>query len=261
MDESILMVIARYNEKLEWLNEEPFNKYKAIVYNKGPNNDFEKHNVIKIVRLKNIGRENHTYFYHIITNYMKLSDFTIFLPGSVNMNHKKAKALKLIHMIEKTNRSVFLADLYCYNLKFIGYNHEMSHYSTTSKENFNINKSSLVSPAKIKPYGKWLENKFPNRRIKYLSFHSIIGVSRKDILNNTKKYYLKFYNELNKSCNPEEGFFIEGSWMEIFNINDAMIVNPGLRYYYHIFIFLIKTYYMFFLKNIIKLLLIVNLLL
>ena len=256
MTKNIIMVIARYNEKLEWLKEEPFNKYKAIVYNKGINNDFEKHNVIKIIRLKNVGRENHTYFHHIITNYTNLSDFTIFLPGSVNMMHKKTKAIKLISMIEKTNTSVFLVDTYCYDLKLIGGKHEMVNYSTTNKENHSINKSSHVTPAKIRPYYNWLEDKFPKRRIKYVSFHSIIGVSKKDILNNTKKYYLKFYNELKTSCNPEEGFFVEGSWSEVFNISNVNVITPGFNYYYHISIFMINTYYMLFLKYIIKFLLI-----
>ena len=34
---NIELVIARYNEDLNWLNEEPFNKYPYIVYNKGNN--------------------------------------------------------------------------------------------------------------------------------------------------------------------------------------------------------------------------------
>ena len=39
---NIILVIARYNENLDWLTEEPFNKYNSIVYNKGINDNFNK---------------------------------------------------------------------------------------------------------------------------------------------------------------------------------------------------------------------------
>jgi len=255
MDKNIIMVIARYNEKLEWLKEEPFNKYKAIVYNKGPNTNFETHNVIKIIQLKNVGRENHTYFYHIITNYNKLHDITLFFPGSINVPHKKDKAVKLIKSIESEKNTVFIVDLYCYNLKFFGYNTRIQEYKTTTKDNQKINDKSLVTPAKINPYGKWLENKFPNnKRHKYLTFHCILGLSKKDILKNSVKYYLKYYRELNKSINPEEGFYVESTWSNILNIDKPIIKYPGIKYYYNYLKFSIKTHY----KNTIKIILIIT---
>ena len=36
------IVVARYNEDLEWIKNEPFNKYKYTVYNKGPNENYVK---------------------------------------------------------------------------------------------------------------------------------------------------------------------------------------------------------------------------
>ena len=77
---NIEIVISRYNENLEWLNYEPFNKYKNIIYNKGPNDDFCKTNNIKVFNLENIGRCDHTYLFHIIENYDNLADITVFLP-------------------------------------------------------------------------------------------------------------------------------------------------------------------------------------
>lgn len=41
------MVVSRYNEDLEWTTKLPFNKYRTTIYNKGNNDDFQKHSSIK----------------------------------------------------------------------------------------------------------------------------------------------------------------------------------------------------------------------
>ncbi len=64
------VVVARYNEPIDWVS-----RYKHIVYNKGrpiPNS----------VTMPNIGREAHTYLFHIVNNYDQLDDFTVFLQGN-----------------------------------------------------------------------------------------------------------------------------------------------------------------------------------
>jgi hypothetical protein len=69
------LVVARYNEDLEWLKQIP-KDIKITVYNKG----LENIN-IPYIKLPNIGRESHTYLQHIITNYNNLADQTIFCQG------------------------------------------------------------------------------------------------------------------------------------------------------------------------------------
>jgi hypothetical protein len=69
------IVIARYNECLNWIL--PYDDC-TIVYNKGDDNIPPFSNVVK---LENLGREGHTYLYHIITNYNKLSDRVTFSQG------------------------------------------------------------------------------------------------------------------------------------------------------------------------------------
>jgi hypothetical protein len=71
------IVIARYNENLDWLKKIKKSKdLKITVYNKGPN-DID----VPFIPLPNIGRESHTYLYHIIHNYDNLADQTIFCQG------------------------------------------------------------------------------------------------------------------------------------------------------------------------------------
>tara|TARA_Y100000389_G_C17471116_1_gene531039 strand:+ start:4711 stop:6876 length:2166 start_codon:yes stop_codon:yes gene_type:complete len=70
------VVIARYNESLEWCK--PYASM-CIVYNKGEplKNNFG----LKIRQLTNVGRESHTYLSHIIYNWDTLNDYTVFLQG------------------------------------------------------------------------------------------------------------------------------------------------------------------------------------
>jgi len=97
---NIVIIISRYNENLEWLKEEPFNKYPVIIYNKGPNDDFYKpDNLIKIVKLDNVGREGHTYLHHIINNYDNLYNINILFPGSINIEIKNKLSTIFINNI------------------------------------------------------------------------------------------------------------------------------------------------------------------
>jgi hypothetical protein len=68
------IVIARYKEPIEWLDQIDTNKYNILLYNKG-----EDEVKYQIKRLPNIGRESHTYLTYIVENYHSLTDFTIFL--------------------------------------------------------------------------------------------------------------------------------------------------------------------------------------
>jgi hypothetical protein len=64
------LVVSYYKENLSWLNK--IKDYKITVYNKS---DIDIPNTIK---LDNVGREMHTYFHHIVTNYDNLSDWVFF---------------------------------------------------------------------------------------------------------------------------------------------------------------------------------------
>jgi hypothetical protein len=67
------VVIARYNENVDWVHSI---KHKVYLYNKG-SADIS----LNYISLQNTGREAHTYLYHIVTNYDKLDDVTVFLQG------------------------------------------------------------------------------------------------------------------------------------------------------------------------------------
>jgi hypothetical protein len=75
------VVISRFNESVEWVNEL---KHPYIIYNKG----LEDINLPNI-KLPNIGRESGSYIYHIIKNYLNLPDYLILLQADPFEHCKK----------------------------------------------------------------------------------------------------------------------------------------------------------------------------
>lgn len=70
---SVDLVIARYNENLDWTKSI---QYDLHIYNKGGKIPGQ---IVK--ELSNIGREAHTYLHHILSNWNNLADITIFCQG------------------------------------------------------------------------------------------------------------------------------------------------------------------------------------
>ena len=101
LKKNIEIVVSRYNENLDWIHQYPFNQFEYIVYNKGFNEKFNKKNVKKVISLPNVGVCDHTYLYHIVSNYdsCSLRPITIFFPGSVNMPNKINKAIEILNKV------------------------------------------------------------------------------------------------------------------------------------------------------------------
>jgi hypothetical protein len=225
INRNIVMVVARYNEDLSWLEKDPFLNYNSIVYNKGINDNFLLYNVIKTINLKNVGRCDHTYLYHIITNYDNLADITIFLPGSVNMDDKMIKATKIFKALEKHNNSIFIATVTSSNIKKELYNFQLDEWVSSEKMNTVINNESKLELAPIRPFGKWYEDKFPNIVIQHVTYGGILCIAKHHILQHSKEYYMNLIKELENSSNPEVGHYIERSWEAIFYpMNGAIII-------------------------------------
>ena len=74
------LIISRFNEDINWLKE--IKGFKIIIYNKG--NKLSNNKFKNIINLKNVGRESHTWLYHIVKNYGVLDDVTIFLQGRID---------------------------------------------------------------------------------------------------------------------------------------------------------------------------------
>ena len=213
---SVELIISRYNENLNWINTYPFNKYPVICYNKGDNDNFTVNNKDhKIINLKNVGKCDHTYLYHIINNYDNLADVSVFLPGSTNMNYKIGKAKRTLYELEKSKQSVFICN-YFTDVKKNLYNFKLDTHKTAYSENFTENTDISMEKSKIRPFGKWYESKFGDLVIHHVSFWGIMAISREHIQQHTKQYYIDLIRDLEISVSPEVGHYMERCWEAIF---------------------------------------------
>ena len=211
------MVIARYNENLDWLL-----KFKdiVIVYNKGSyNSSLNKFNVIS---LPNIGRESHTYLYHIINNYDNLADRTIFFQGKIS-DHK------IVDIEDYFKDDDFIGKLEAVNLNLLY--KKIDHHGKWKQEYL----SGEMRPAYLTPIewltriiGVKLSNEIMNTKKIKMVWGANFSVSKDTILMKPKIFYENAIRLLENHVNPEEGHYFERSWYTIFT--NAHINKPFIGY-------------------------------
>ena len=221
---NIELVVSRYNEDLEWLKNEPFNDIKITIYNKGINNNYiNLPNIIKTEKLPNVGREIHTYLYHIINNYDNLADMTVFLPGSADLPHKYERSHDLVKRVKETMNTSFSGSI---DEDFIhsNYNFQIDNYLSTHSSNSTINKETDMKISDIRPYGNWFKNTFNNNEKNIcITWNSIIGISKKNILQKPKSFYERLIKQIDDHQNPEIVHYFERSWYAVFYPYDENI--------------------------------------
>ena len=195
---NIEIVVARYNENLDWLNYySPF----MTIYNKGDNmvNPEE-------IKLNNIGREAHTYLTHIIDNWDHLADKTFFCQGDVS-DHSTYPIYEYLFNSHHLNINLDCHQSTCYQF----WGHLIIH-----------NPKYLIDFS-YSPYtfGHWWDYYVRKPRPSILNFKWASGanfsVSRELIKQNSLEYYINLRNSLRECLNPEEGHFFERSWFYIFD--------------------------------------------
>lgn len=215
---TIEIIISRFNEDLKWTTEYIFNEYKYIVYNKGDNENFEKSNVNKIINVENVGRCDHTYLYHIVTNYDNLSDITVFFPGSLDLEYKRKRAIEILTRIKGSN----MTDAYFLGEKSSNIRRKLSDFKLDNWKSSNIqnaekNNENSLQLSNIRPYGNWFDYYFGNIKVNFLCFWGIFSIDKRDIIQHDIIRYIIFAEQLNNSSNPEIGHYIERSWCAIFH--------------------------------------------
>jgi len=216
-DSHIEIVISRYNEDLEWLKKKMF-IYPVTIYNKGNNDNFYKPKGCKVIKLPNVGRESHSYLYHVVNNYDKLSDLTVFLPGSADDKRKIKWVNKVINKIKKEAKTTFPAQERG-DIKKKFYNFELDNWESTHESNNKANSEKKLFPSNIRPFGKWYEAHF-DKNVKYSGYGGIFAVSDIHIKQYNKQYYKKLLKEIGVSSNPEVGHYFERAWVAVFGVTE-----------------------------------------
>jgi hypothetical protein len=215
--DNVNIIISRFNENLYWLNEYPFNQFKYIIYNKGDNDNFIKTNAIKIINTENVGKNDHTYLYHIISNYDLLPNILVFFPGSINIDYKKQKAVKILNKILESNyKDAYFVGHYQPSVQKSFFNFKLDEWKTSDKINFIKNNESKLQLSKIRPYGLWYNYFFGKTPAQWSTWWGIFSIDKRDIIQHPITRYQILIETVNKHSNPEAGHYIERSWGAIF---------------------------------------------
>ena len=217
----VILVIARYNETLDWLKEDPFYKYHYIVYNKGVNSDYYKSDkYINEVQLPNVGRETHSYLTHIINNYNNYpSNFTFFLPGSIELENRYERSKRLINELKNSPNTDLFACCLCDTTSYeVNKTFTIDNYLSSNEKNKKINIDTSMKLSEIRPFGKWYDTTFGevNKHSKCFTQNSMFGITTKTILKKPKSYYEDLIKQVNKHHNHETIHYFERVWETVF---------------------------------------------
>ena len=207
------IVIARYKEDISYLYK--LKNDNIIVYNKG----LDIETSYPVIKLPNVGKCDHTYLYHIIENYDKLEELTIFLPASFHYNKRKIKYTdSLFEKVNMTNgeKSIFIGK-FNENMILSNYEFMIDNYETIYGENKDnsVNLDTEISP--LRPFGKWVDHIFKDKtNSDYINFFGIMAIRREDILQHPIEFYKDLIGYVSNSSNPEAGHYIERSYSLMF---------------------------------------------
>lgn len=211
------IVVAKYKESINWIREFIERGAHIYIYDKSDQQLSDLHDQIneknkcKIVyeKLPNVGRESHTYLYHILKYRDKLNKYTIF-----------TQAHPFDHIVKGR-----IATVDDFNNKIVTFINSNSNFQGFGYKNYTLliglggKRNDIIKEIYKKLFGKELDvmTRFRNG--------GIFATSKQEILNRSPKFYEKCINtDLSKKVNPHEGFCFERLWQIIFNKDYEAII-------------------------------------
>lgn len=228
MEKSYKLIVARYNENLDWVNS--FESYQ--IYNKGKKDLAANHDP-RTTQLPNVGREAHSYLYHIINNYHNLEDVLIFSQGNFQPHTWHQDVMEFKKRALDIDRHGFSADLG--NISgLVGDNSEsfslLSHGGTL----YYTGEDGRSKDASIPPYytlGTWWRKVTDEEyhKSKSVFWGATFSVSKDFILKRSLESYMRIFGTLCGHKNSLEAHFCERTWFNILNLPLDFVVE-GARY-------------------------------
>jgi hypothetical protein len=224
------IVIARYNEPTEiegwsWIEYLLDKNYKCFLYSKstsGINDKIKNHKNSEIEILENKGREAGTYLYHIIMNYDRLPEYTLFLQGNpfehwietfeqINDQQHNPRAWKIF--FENLDQLSLNGEFTPLNCRFI---HDRAGPMKQSSWHPGYRTTYHRNTKRYHDAFKELFEEEMPRTIEFTQGAQFI-VSREAIQFREKKFYEKAHELVNHSIKPLEAYIYERIWGIIFN--------------------------------------------
>ena len=189
---SYIIVVARYNENVEWLHSE---MQHCIFYNKG-----EKLNIPNEILVENVGRESESYLHYIIDHYDNLPDIVIFTQATIANYHEVKQEAEI-------------------------YGKSIPSENPCLGPEFNVNEdgSFFLSNNYVRnqrlSFKKWFQcnimDVYPDPF--HIYSNGLFAVKKELILKKPLAYYKYLIQFVNHHIDPAEGDFFERSWYYIFS--------------------------------------------
>lgn len=202
------LIVARYNEDISWLDKWR-NTFDIIIYNKG---DKIKNTKLKVIDLPNYGREAHTYLKHIVYNYEKLSNVTVFIQAKID-------DVEMVNWVfSDLNTYIFTAISCGYGANSMGIikeNQWFIDFTQDPKYKKEIENGYFrLSDISLQDYVKKYLGHIPI--IAPISLKGCFSVRKDRILSRPKFFYEDLLNSIPNHNTPEEAHFLERMWAYIF---------------------------------------------
>ncbi len=200
------IVVAKYKEDIGWL--ELFFK-SCHVYDKG-GETFPAYDVWRWESVPNIGRESHTYLYHIINNYNCLCDVTLFTQGLV-MDH----GLTVSDVIQTINHAESNGFKQCHVMSDLYSNWGRMNHSgkwLSELKSGHMRKASTT-------FGEFYNHVIGADHPAFITiYYAAIFTVRRDVIQQKSiEYYIDIIRYVNDHVNPEEGHYFERIWFTLWS--------------------------------------------
>ncbi len=196
------LVVAKYKEDITWADKIPFRKF---IYNKS------NEELPDSIKLQNIGREAHTWSYHICTNYDSLDEYTIFVQGDPFFHFTKFLEIAL-------NLPSSLSNLQTYGEGIYGL------ADINNPEELDFLKSLNVHPDFVL---KLIKSNNQDKKLFPFAWGAQYIVHRDNIKSKPLEYWKRLV-DIHKDAAVHWPWSIERCWADIFAKDNSFINNKKL---------------------------------
>jgi len=207
------IVVAHYREDLLWLTPAAD---LVTVYSKGGPGFSERclASFARLISPPNIGRESHSYLYHIVKNYNHLADITLFTQGQVSDHVGRDVTITEMLNACRKRPSERLVVYTKHGLKLFDAWSGIPRVKKWKEEK----QCGLMRAANHTPseFWKWVFGMDHPAAIAF-GWGAIFAVSREAIHQRPREFYqriLTYFEEINH-VNPEEGHYMERFWLSL----------------------------------------------
>jgi len=186
------LVVAHYREDTRWIHELE-SEYNVFVYHKDNSLSAREFDRVPVYRregsilhcdLPNVGRESHTYLYHIVKNYENLAETTAFIQGNP-FDHQPALLSMLKNLGER--------DYHNFSYKV----EQQNKFFQEQLDDENFRRVNFFYGNHLSLYRELFDKDLPK---KYkVGIHGLFAVPKHLILQNEKSVYLKCLDKFDNS--------------------------------------------------------------